>query len=319
MVQVLFPPPGHDPSQFVAIYGRVSSAPQVRGASLLTQTDRGSEFAARLGKAVFRVYDDAGVSGAFYESRPGLQQMLTDLEAGWFDTIIFLDISRASRDTVHQQVIRRRVKAAGGTILFCDLPLEDSPEGDLVFTIMGALEAYYRDRFRRGSMRGMRTRAQNGLQPARSSSPFGYHIPTRPDVLRGLYSFDTLGKYLIVEEEAHWVRQMFTWRGEGATLSAICDRLDASAVRPPQSERGAWWMGTVDKILHNPVYKGEAVWGRRQSWTDEARLKQPRLRGEGNYTSPRDYRISPQNEWIIIPCPPLVSAEVWEKAQRRDV
>jgi len=69
--------------------------------------------------------------------RPGIQAALTNLEVGKAELLIIASLSRFSRDREHQSAIQKRVIAAGASLVFCDMPFEDTPEGDLALGMMG--------------------------------------------------------------------------------------------------------------------------------------------------------------------------------------
>jgi site-specific DNA recombinase len=46
------------------------------------------------------IYEDKGVSGALFASRPQFQSMLRDAEAGAFQVVVFFDLDRFGRDHV---------------------------------------------------------------------------------------------------------------------------------------------------------------------------------------------------------------------------
>ena len=55
-------------------------------------------------------------------------------------------------------------------------------------------------------MGGKRKKAEQGFQVNRGTPPFGYHVPTKEDVMRGSYPPEQLGKYVLIPEEAEIVR-----------------------------------------------------------------------------------------------------------------
>ena len=58
-------------------------------------------------------------------------------------------------------------------------------------------------------MSGKQSRASSGVQPSRSRSPYGYHIVTNKDKEQGLYPDLTAGTYLILEDRAATVREIY--------------------------------------------------------------------------------------------------------------
>jgi site-specific DNA recombinase len=93
---------------------------------------------------------------------------------------------------------------------------------------------------------------------------------------------DEAGVLVIDEARAATVRQMFVWHDSGVSLCEITRRLRASGVSTWSGK--PWWYTAVRAILSNEVYAGIGHWGA---------------------------------ERIVIPVPPLVSRELWERVQAR--
>lgn len=293
------------------IYTRVSPGEQAEhGTSLSEQLAACQKKVNDLKATIVAVYEDPGVSGSLYLARPGIQAALRDIEAGRADTLIIANLSRFSRDREHQSAIKKRVEAAGGRLVFCDMTFEDTPEGDLAFGIMGTFADYERQVIRARTMRGRRRRAeQDGLQPSRARSPFGYHVVTNADVLRGQYAAGTLGTYQVVEEQAHWIRAIFTQYAAGASLRQLCRLLHEGQVPTPRGGR-CWNPSTVRAMLENPAYKGTPAFGRTQRKTDETRLQ--RGMQHPDYHAPL-----PEDRWHYLTAPALVDERTWQACQER--
>ncbi len=293
-------------SQRATIYVRVSTDEQVEhGTSLVGQLDTCRKKAETIGAEIVSIHEDAGVSGALYHSRPGIQAALTDLESGKANCLIIANLSRFSRDSEHQSAIKKRVEAAGARLLFCDMEFADTPEGDLAFGIMGNFADYERKAIRDRTMKGRRRRAQEGIQPARNRSPFGYYIPTNKDILSGTYPPEALGQYQVVEKQAQLVKEMFTRVAAGESIRSVARWLTQSGIPTP---RGAvvWNWGSLQRLLGHPIYKGVAPFGRYKRRHDENRARR------GYKTT---YRLvqRPQEEWIQIKVPAIVDETTWMK------
>lgn len=293
------------------IYTRVSTEQQAdEGTSLETQELSCLRRAAELKAEVVGVLSDEGLSGAYYAARPGLQAALARIEKGEANLLIVYSVSRLSRDMEHQQAIKKRLANAKAALVVCDTPLEDTPEGDLMYGITGAFAQYERNVIRKRTMSGRRKRAEDGQQPSRAVSPFGYHVVTKPDVLAGRYTLETLGTYQVVVEEAEIVRQMFSCYAGGGSLRGVC-RMLADAGIPTRQGDLHWLPCTIKIILANPVYKGLPKWGRKQSRTDERRLQQ----GVGA----RYHVLAPAADVVTLTAPAVVDEATWDKCQERIV
>ena len=300
------------------IITRVSTGEQAKhGTSLESQLEICRAKALSMSMPIVAEYEDAGVSGAYLTLRTGMMAALADIQAGRADTLICANLSRYSRDVQHQQQIKKVVQNAGGRVVFCDMDFEDTPEGDLAFTLMGGFAEYERKVIRARTMRGKRKRAEEGQQPQRSRSPFGYHVVTKADILRGEYPADMVGRYVVDEAKAVVARRMFLDYASGKTsLPRLALALNQENV-PTPGKAVAWHEGTIRVILRNPVYKGQPASGKQKTVTDENRLGQPNLLTGRPLTTMITRRQVSEDEWIPLSAPALVSNDIWDAVQAR--
>jgi site-specific DNA recombinase len=293
----------------VVIYTRVSTEEQAQsGTSLATQEAICLDKAARMGAFVVGRFSDEGVSGALYQTRPGLQSAIRCIETGEADVFLCANISRLSRDGEHQSAIKKRIERTGGRIVFAEMEVADTPEGGLTFGIFGTFAEYERKLIRERTMRGKRRRAEEGIQPARGFQVYGYHIVSTGDVLTGRYPAEMLGKYLRNEEEAQWVEEMYRRAYRGDSLRSIARYLTDNGV--PTARGGqVWYPSTILFVLRNPVHKGQPFYGTTERHVDESR----RERGlRADYSRP-----APPEKWIPLSAPPIVDEATWDAVQRR--
>ena len=299
------------------LYTRVSTGEQEKhGTSPETQRNACRQKALALSLPIIAEYHDGGISGGFLLARPGMQAALADIRDGRADTLICPNLSRYSRDVEHQQAVKKAVKAAGGQLMFCDMNFEDTPEGDLSFDIQGTFAAYERKAIRARCMKGRRARAEGGQQPARTTPPLGYHVVTKADVLRGNYPAEQIGRYFAVEPAASLARTLFGWYAGGQSLADISKRLHADGT-PPVRGGTIWHPSAISNILTNPVYKGQAIFGRVEKHMEEGRIGQPHPVTGRPMKQPYKQKMAPLKNQVIIPCPALVTEAVWDKVQQR--
>ena len=96
-------------------------------------------------------------------------------------------------------------------------------------------------------------------------------------------------KAVIVPEEARVIRQIFQWSAEGVSFLGIQNRLNEEGVivaRPSTSKTGLWGKTTIANMIRNPTYKGEYSW-------------------------------SYQGKTYPLAVPPIVTPELWARAQKR--
>ena len=265
------------------IVTRVSTGEQVKhGTSLESQLDLCRAKAKSLGLTIFAEYEDAGVSGGLRRTRAGMQAAISDVTGGRASHLICATLDRFSRTVEHQHAIKREIEAAGGAVVFCDMDFDDTPEGDLNFAIQGGFKQYERQAIRARTMLGKRKRAESGQQPQRSRPPFGYLIVTHADVTRGTYPPEMLGRYVIVEDKAALVRRLF----EGYAA-------------------GTHSMPSLARALN------------QKTVVDEGRLQQVHKLNGRPITRPEMRVARPQDEWVALSAPPLVTVDVWQSAQER--
>ena len=316
------------------IVPRVSTSQQVQGTSLDTQEEACVRLAERLHSPVYATYREEGVSGSLYLSRKDLQQALRDIEAGHARIFITYEVDRAGRDVDVIRAIAKRIHAAGGRLFFA----KDGTEvdyrgiGKAMLTLRGVFAELELDQIRERTTRGFDKRIRDGIQPSRTFQPFAYYIVKRRDVIRGALpqvpgrTYRTgkddnappplvEGTYVVIEEQARYIPELFARYAAGTSLRQITLWLEAEAVPTPRGGK-CWHPSTVEYILRNPVYKGQAGNGRHQRIVDEERClkKNPKTGKEMRI----DYlRLRDPSAWKLIPVEPLVAAEVWEACQRR--
>jgi DNA invertase Pin-like site-specific DNA recombinase len=96
----------------VALYARYSSDNQ-RDASIEDQLRQCREYAVRQGWTVIDSYSDRAISGASL-IRPGIQELLSDVSSGRFDTVLSEALDRISRDQEDVAAVFKRLRFAGG-------------------------------------------------------------------------------------------------------------------------------------------------------------------------------------------------------------
>ena len=117
-------------------------------------------------------------------------------------------------------------------------------------------------------------------------------------------------------DEARVVRQVFDWVGrERLTIGAVCRRL-TRAGDVTRHGQTLWDRRVVWGMLKTPAYRGSAACGK----TPQEPLRPRRRAPRGRPLQPRravSMRDVPQPEWITIPVPALVAAEVFAAVQEQ--
>ncbi len=130
-------------------------------------------------------------------------------------------------------------------------------------------------------------------------APYGYHC-IRKSQARDVPEFkDKDGQFVVVEDEAKVVRELFERYAAGATLRGLAVLLQE---RGTQTRNGLpFRRSVVLQLLQNPAYKGTPEYNKREYFS-------------GSHSS---YRVRPAAERIELQCPPLVTVQLWETVAAR--
>jgi site-specific DNA recombinase len=277
-----------------AIYARVSTERQAERGTIGSQLEALRAHVAACGGELAAEYCDDGHSGARLD-RPGLDALRDAAEAGLFEAVWCLSPDRLARSYAYQVLILDELARFGVTVRFTDAPgLDDKdPQAKLLTQVQGVIAEYERakigERYRRGKL--YRSRAGEVIS---WRAPYGYRRLPRAG--------DTPAHLEIYEAEAAIVRRIFTERAAGTTIRQISRQLNADAVPTPASSRATWGTSTLSRILANEAYIGRVYFNR----TETVASARP---GQHSRQVPR-----PKSDWIAIPCPPIISDDLFETA-----
>ena len=229
------------------VYVRVSSADQVNGFSLDVQERVCRDYAERQGWSVGLVAREEGESAKTTDRRE-LQKILARLAKPnhGFSHFLVYDLTRLSRDTGDYLLLKRTLAGAGVQLVAVTQPIDDSPTGRFLGTVLAATGQLDNDMRREKVVAGMREAIKRGIWPW--LPPRGYlshrgadkratliHDPEVAPLIR--FVFDRIASGLVTQEEA---RVELASRG-----------IDL----PRESFR---------RLIHNPIYCGRIVapeWG----------------------------------------------------------
>jgi site-specific DNA recombinase len=207
------------PSQYAAIYPRVSTEDQGKGFSIPTQIEACQLLATREGYLVpeSHVLIDEGLSGTTLE-RPGVRRLRELVQTQAIAAVIVIDPDRLSRNLGHQLLLAEELEEAGVKLLIVSHPLEQGPEGWLFFQMRGALAEYELAKLLERTQRGRIGRAKAGH--SWGQVPFGYRAIREPHG----------GRSEVDPEEAALVRRMFAMCLQGFSTREIARQLTMERV-----------------------------------------------------------------------------------------
>ena len=217
--------------------------------------------------SVYHTYIDNGATGTNFH-RPGFQQMLSDIEAGFVNCVIVKDLSRLGRNTIDTGYYietyfpQRHVRFIAVNENYDTAAPDDSGNGILIPLRNMINEAYALDIARK--IKSSQRQMMRDGKFVGAWAPYGY-----------LKADDDCHRLVIDPVTAPIVRQMFEWACEGVGLNTIAVRLNEAGIAAPskykydtgeirnekQVGNGKWQTFTVTKILHSEVYTGNMVQG----------------------------------------------------------
>ena len=235
----------------VAGYARVSTDKDEQFTSYEAQIDYYTQYIKANPEWEFvKVYTDEGLSGLNTKKRDGFNEMIADALAGKISLIVTKSVSRFARSTVDSLVTIRKLKDAG-----CECYFEKEQiytfdsKGELLLTIMSSLAQEESRSISENVTWGQRKRFADG----KVSMPYKRFLG---------YERGSDGKPVVVESEAETVRLIFRMFLEGKSCTAICGHLMKEGIPSPAGGK-KWSATTVDSILRNVKYKGDALLQKR--------------------------------------------------------
>ena len=228
----------------VAAYCRVSTGTDEQLVSLETQKSHYEELINANPDWEFAgLYYDEGISGTSKEKRPALKQMIADCRAGKIDRILVKSLSRFARNTADCLELTRKLLDLGVTIYFEKENLDTgSMESELLLSVMSSLAESESVSMSENYKWGVRHRFENGTFKI-GYAPYGYDSKD--------------GEFTINEDEARWVRWIFSQALNGTASNAIAKQLNDLKV--PSRRSGHWTATTIRHILTNEKYIGACL------------------------------------------------------------
>ena len=231
----------------VAAYARVSTSLEEQQTSLAAQDDYYRKKIVENPEWEFAgIYADDGLSGLSYLHREAFNRMLQDCRDGKITMILTKSISRFARNTVDSIKVIRELKALGVGVMFEkeNIWTLDS-KGEFLLTLMASLAQEESRSISENVRWGHHKRMEDGKYSVAFSRFFGYDQGKD-------------GGFVLNEEEAVYVRRIFSLFFQGYSSRAICGIMDKEGIPTPAGDTG-WNVGTVQYMISNEKYKGDAL------------------------------------------------------------
>jgi site-specific DNA recombinase len=284
----------------IAIYARVSTKGQAKDGTINSQLDALRKYAADHQLIITQECIDNGVSGADL-NRPGLDQLRDLALAGEIESVLILSPDRLSRKQAHQIILMEEFKKRDVQVLFTNQQFDDSPEGNLMLQIQGAVSEFERAKIRDRMRRGLKHSVKNG-QVIAGNTPYGYKLIRKTE--------STIARWEINPQEAEIVRLVFDlYVNKGMKGTVIANHLNDKGISPRSGAK--WWGQVIYNILKNEAYLGVAYMY-KSKWVKPQ--KNPKVK-KSNLSRNTAKKPTPAEDRIGVPVPKLIDRSIWEAAQ----
>ena len=253
------------------------------------------------------VYSDNGKTGTVFD-RPAWNRLMDDVRTGKIQCIVVRDLSRFGRDYVETGSYLEKIFPALGTRFisvkenFDNFTCGNAMES-LSVSLQNLVNAMYSRDISKKVSTALRAQMETGRFRNRNL-PYGY-----------LWNEDKTA-YVVDEEAAAVVRQIFEWKLREISVYTIVERLKTGGIESPErhkrragSRNGdniqgeGWCPSTIRGILQNRAYIGEMICGKSETALYKGLKK----------------HVTETDKWIVVPDahPPIVSISDFEAVERQ--
>lgn len=253
------------------------------------------------------VYSDNGRTGTVFD-RPAWNRLMDDVRTGKVQCIVVRDLSRFGRDYVETGNYLEKIFPALGTRFisvkenFDNFTCGNAMES-LSVSLQNLVNAMYSRDISKKVSTALRAQMETGIFRNRNL-PYGY-----------LWNEDKTA-YVVDEEAAAVVRQIFEWKLWEVPVYTIVERLKAGGIESPERHKRragtrnggniqgeGWCPSTIRGILQNRAYIGEMICGKSETALYKGLKK----------------RLTEKDNWIVVSDahPPIVSVSDFEAVERQ--
>ena len=253
------------------------------------------------------VYSDNGRTGTVFD-RPAWNRLMDDVRTGKIQCIVVRDLSRFGRDYVETGSYLEKIFPALGTRFISvkenfDNFICGNAMESLSVSLQNLVNAMYSRDISKKVSTALRAQMETGNFRNRNL-PYGY-----------LWNGDKTA-YVVDEEAAAVVRQIFEWKRQEVSVYTIVERLKTGGIESPERHKRragtrsggniqgeGWCPSTIRGILQNRAYIGEMVCGKSETALYKGLKK----------------HVTETDKWIVVPDahPPIVSISDFEAVERQ--
>jgi len=234
---------GRDAAMIPAVaYARYSSEKQ-HGESIEAQLRAMENYCQHNGVEIVQIYIDEAKS-ATSDDRPNFRRMIHELKQTKPKLVLTHKMDRFARNRYDSAIYKREIQRAGARYIAVDQPIEDTPEGVILESLLEGMAEYYSKNLSREVSAKMKEYAYKA-QHLGGIPPLGYDVNQDK-------------QYVINEKEAETVRIIFDMRLEGLSYRTITEALNNGGKK---SKIGRpFGKNSIHDILKNEKYCGTFVY-----------------------------------------------------------
>lgn len=230
----------------VALYIRVSTQEQAsEGYSVGEQTTRLKKYAEAMGWEIYKIYVDPGFSGGD-TNRPGLKELISDVETGDIDKVVVYKLDRLSRSQLDTLYLIEKVFLTHNTdfVSMSENFDTSTPFGRAMIGILAVFAQLEREQIKERMNMGKQARAKEGKWNG-GLEPIGYDY----NVVEG--------KLKVNEYEKIQILEIFELFLKGTPLKTI-ERILLN--KGYTHKHGEWTAKTIKRTLKNNIYIGKMTY-----------------------------------------------------------
>lgn len=250
--------------RIVALYERLSHDDETLGESYSIQNQKAllQEYAREKGLTPVKHFWDDGISGTRFD-RPAFMEVLNGVNDGTIGTVIVKDMSRLGRDYLMVGQVQETMRKQGVRLIAVNDNYDSYYGEDDFLPFRNIMNEWYAKDTSRKIRSTFQAKGRAGKHVA-SSTPYGY-----------LKDGQDRQRWIVDEEAAEVVRQIFRWTMEGHGPYRIATMLEQNRVEIPGAHMAKhgqglyqhktfadpyhWCSSTVAGILRKKEYLGHTV------------------------------------------------------------
>jgi DNA invertase Pin-like site-specific DNA recombinase len=268
--------------KIAAAYGRYSSDRQSE-TSIETQIEKIEEYCIMNGYQLSYKFLDKALT-ASTDRRPEFLKAITEAKNRKFDALIVYKFDRFARNLEDAIVYSKMLEKYDVKLLSVNESLPEGPSGKLMYNIISSINDFYLENLSQEVKEKTLIVARKGYFVG-GKTPYGFELVEVRDEYGKLRK-----KYVIKEDEAVHVRDMFRLYAEGSSLKYIAEKMRRKTERK-------WKASTIRDMLDNYKYGGYFTYNR----------------------GTQGKRHQEREDMIKIPdaIPRIVDPEIFEKVRQR--